>query len=100
MAAVAVRRRPQISGERSNRTRRSPMATGPAVLLPLLTKARVDAGPATDRDLLHRFARDGDEAAFTALVRRHAAMVTGTCRRVLGDPGAADDAGQATFLLL
>jgi RNA polymerase sigma factor (sigma-70 family) len=53
-----------------------------------------------DRDLLERFARRGDDAAFTLLVRRHGPMVLGVCRRVARDTHDADDAFQATFLLL
>ena len=53
-----------------------------------------------DEELLTRFARDRDEPAFTALVRRHGPMVLGVCRRTLGDPHAAEDAFQATFLQL
>src|SRR5439155_20085263 len=47
-----------------------------------------------------RFAVLGDETAFAALVRRHGPMVRGLCRRLLGDPGLADDVFQATFLAL
>jgi RNA polymerase sigma factor (sigma-70 family) len=54
----------------------------------------------SDRELLHRFHTDRDEAAFAALVRRHGPMVLGVCRRLLGDLHAAEDACQATFLAL
>jgi RNA polymerase sigma factor (sigma-70 family) len=56
-------------------------------------------GPA-DGDLLARFARQRDAAAFAELVRRHGPMVHGTCRRLLRDSHAAEDAWQATFLAL
>jgi RNA polymerase sigma-70 factor (ECF subfamily) len=56
-----------------------------------------------DRDLLERFVSNRDrsgELAFTALVARHGRMVLGVCRRILCDPTEADDAFQATFLVL
>jgi RNA polymerase sigma factor (sigma-70 family) len=64
------------------------------------TVAVRQAGELTDGDLLGRFSRDRDEAAFAALVQRHGPLVLGVCRRVLHDPNDADDAFQATFFVL
>lgn len=57
----------------------------------------------SDRELLERFnlcRNSGGEAAFAALVGRHGSMVLAICRQLLGDRHLADDAFQATFLVL
>ena len=55
---------------------------------------------ASDAELLGRFCCDRDEGAFGELVRRHGPMVFGVCRRALPRWQDAEDAFQATFLVL
>ena len=54
----------------------------------------------SDAELLERYLLHRDEAAFEALVRLHGPMVLGLCRRMLRKPQEAEDAFQATFLIL
>jgi RNA polymerase sigma factor (sigma-70 family) len=59
-----------------------------------------DGAGLTDAELLDCFVKLREEAAFEALVRRHGPMVLGLCRRVLNNAHDAEDAFQATFLVL
>src|SRR4051794_37429557 len=54
----------------------------------------------TDAQLVERFVDRRDEGAFAALVARHGPMVLAVCRGVLRDQGDAEDAFQATFVVL
>ncbi len=58
------------------------------------------AAAASDTQLLGRFAADRDEGAFAALMARHGPMVMTVCQGVLRDSLDAEDAFQATFLIL
>ncbi len=71
----------------------------PRRFLRLLAAASV-GDHVSDADLLRRYARDRDPAAFELLVRRHADAVWTACRRVLRSDADAEDAFQATFLVL
>src|SRR5579871_1162493 len=53
-----------------------------------------------DEQLLRRFVADRDESAFRLLEERHGRMVLGVCRHVLRQQQDAEDAFQATFLVL
>jgi RNA polymerase sigma factor (sigma-70 family) len=71
----------------------------------LLTRLRRAADPSgetalSDAELLGRFVARRDEAAFELLVWRHGTMVLNLCRRLLRHEHDAEDAFQATFLVL
>ncbi|MCI0455911.1 MAG: sigma-70 family RNA polymerase sigma factor, partial [Gemmataceae bacterium] len=58
------------------------------------------AAEVPDRELVERFTRQRDESAFEVLLRRHGPMVWRLCRRVLRHEQDAEDAFQATFVVL
>jgi RNA polymerase sigma factor (sigma-70 family) len=82
------------------------MGGGPSAALLRDMQTLFDAGTVaglSDRHLLERFTTDRDgssEAAFEVLVRRHGPMVLRVCRNVLKDWNDAEDAFQATFVIL
>src|SRR6516162_1507942 len=67
----------------------------------LRSAALPQEGPGlSDGQLLESYVRSREEGAFAALVHRHGPMVWGVCRRVLDSHQDAEDAFQATFLVL
>src|SRR5262249_21792228 len=78
------------------------MAAGPETLLRYIRglARRRESDEWSDAALLSRFVEKGDEAAFTGLVERHGPLVLHVCQRILGNHHEAEDAFQATFLVL
>ena len=76
------------------------MTDGPPLVLHRTSPAARTVEDETDRHLLERFVSGREESAFAALVARHGASVLGVCRRVLRHEQDAEDASQATFLVL
>jgi RNA polymerase sigma factor (sigma-70 family) len=66
----------------------------------LLQSLRAAQATATDRSLLAEVVAGGGEGAFEQIIRRHGPMVFRVCRRVLGHQHDAEDAFQATFVVL
>ena len=77
-----------------------PSSSLSVVVRQLRAAAGRDGAGWTDGELLTQFLSRRDEDALAALVERHAPMVWGVCRRVLRHPHDAEDAFQATFLVL
>jgi RNA polymerase sigma factor (sigma-70 family) len=71
-----------------------------SILDALRTAVRRGAADLSDAQLLDLYVAQQDEAAFAAIVRRHGPMVLAVCRRVLPNLPDAEDAFQATFLVL
>src|SRR5437660_12529567 len=70
------------------------------LVLQLRSAAQPSVPRVSDAELLARFVRNRDAAAFELLFWRHGPMVWGVCRRLLGDSPDAEDAFQAAFVVL
>src|SRR5436305_14807864 len=71
-----------------------------AVLRHIRRLRTAEAGAGSDGELIAAFTARNDQSAFAGLVERYGPLVLGVCRRVLRQEQDAEDAFQATFLVL
>jgi RNA polymerase sigma factor (sigma-70 family) len=76
------------------------MSSGPATVPRLRGACKEDLSSLKDDQLLARFFQEREDAAFAVIVERYGPLVYGVCRRILPDSNDAEDAFQATFLVL
>lgn len=77
-----------------------PVSTEPIEQLRRLTQPSEQERLQTDAELLALYTQGGDQRAIEALIRRYAGLVASVCRLTVSDPASAEDAFQATFLIL
>jgi RNA polymerase sigma factor (sigma-70 family) len=78
----------------------SPSLTAVLHYVQRLAGGTADIADTSAKELLERFLHRRDEHAFALLVHHYGPLVLGTCRRLLGNSADADDAFQATFIVL
>ena len=75
-------------------------STDPISALQRLTEPTVQGAMQSDAELLTLFVESGSRTAIESLIQRYAGMVASVCRCTVADPTSAEDAFQATFLVL
>src|SRR5262245_11336241 len=88
---------PHVGGE-PDRPREPAVPTNPFHIV--LRGIRNQFDQSDDAQLLEQFTQKKDQSAFVALVARHGPLVWGVCLRVAGDHHSAEDAFQATWIVL
>ncbi len=84
----------------SSNMSKQPVSTEPIDQLRRLAQPSEQERLQSDAELLALYTQGGDQRAIEALIRRYAGLVASVCRLTVSDPASAEDAFQATFLIL